>query len=339
MVRPGERNRYAVMFDESPTASGGALKAGGTAYERTKLACESLMRRGEPLPGWPKMLTIIGRGSATDINRALRDFRREHAERLLAIERMPEGLPETLGPHVRGLWEAAVTAAQSQFDAQTRQWGEALDAAQAQTTAAAEALTVERGRSEQLRAKADVLDARCTAMAAQVTSAEAARVQAERLFEQYTTDMAAQREKLEAALRENQADMAKALDRFDAERRYSLTRIEEARTRAEQEIAAIRAKAQRERSDLELQVARLTQALAETRERLARAERAEFTAAEETARLRERLLAAEEGARRALDGKALRTRRRPFKLRAIANRSKIRSASSRSPSLPRRSQI
>ena len=41
-------------------------------------------------------------------------------------------------------------------------------------------------------------------------------IEAERLFEQHTAEMSAQRDKLEAALRENQTEMQKALERFGA---------------------------------------------------------------------------------------------------------------------------
>ena len=262
---------------------------GGTAYSRTKVCCRILIQQGEPIPSWMVIREIIGKGSSGDISRGIRDFRIEHAERLRLMDGALPGIPQQLAPLVSSLWEAAVAAARAEFDAKEQRWQVVVEQAEARADQLAQQLNDVEGVRDRQLAQISALESQVRALDAQVRTEQAARQQAERLFEQHTADMAEQRGKLEAALRDNQTEMQKALERFDGERRYSMTQIEEARAKAAKDVASARAEAQREKSALELEVARFGQTVADLRARLNEADQKLAVATQDASGLRERL--------------------------------------------------
>lgn len=266
---------------------------GGTAYTRTKVCCRILMQHGEAIPSWMVIRDIIGKGSSGDINRGIKDFRQEHAERLRRMDGALPGIPEHLAPLVSSLWEAAVAAARAEFDTKSQGWQVQIEQAEARADQAAQQLADAETLIERQRGQIEALDTKVATLEAQVRTEQAARQQAERLFEQHTAEMSAQRDKLEAALRENQTEMQKALERFDGERRYSMLQIDEARTKAANDVAAVRSQAQREKSALELEVARLSQTVADLRSKVNDADRKLAVAVQDATGLRERLGRAE----------------------------------------------
>ncbi len=266
---------------------------GGTAYTRTKACCRILLQHGEAIPSWTVIREIIGKGSSGDISRAIKDFRQEHAERLRRMDGALPGIPEHLAPLVSTLWETAVAAARAEFDAKEQRWQIQIEQADARADQAAQKLTEAEAVADRQRNQIGALDSKVATLEAQVRTEQAARQQAERLFEQHTAEMSAQRDKLEAALRENQTEMQKALERFDGERRYSMLQIDEARTKAANDVAAVRSQAQREKSALELDVARLGQTVADLRSKVNDADRKLAVAMQDATGLRERLGRAE----------------------------------------------
>ena len=239
--------------------------AGGTAYTRTKICCQVLTERGDPIPSWMVIRDVIGKGSSTDINRGIKDFRHEHAERLRQMSGIAPGIPAQLAPVVASLWEAAVAAARAEFlDKAAQLEAQALQA-DARAEQAENDLQEARALAQRLEVKIDSLAAEKRSLEAQLEAERGARAQAERMFEANAAEVNAQREKLEAALRETKQEMNRALERFDGERRYALNQIEEARTKAAAEVAAVRGAAQRERTDFELATARLNSTISELR--------------------------------------------------------------------------
>jgi hypothetical protein len=230
----------------------------GNAYSRAKVCCRVLTQAGQAVPSWMVVREIIGKGSSGDISRGIKDFREEHGERLRQMDGIVPGLPTHLAPMVTGLWEAAVTAARAEFAANTRRWQEQIDQHGALADQATQKVAASEAVIEKQRVRLEFLDATVAGLDEQVNRGRAGREQAERMFETHTAEMRQQREKLEAALKDNKVELEKALERFDAERRYSLLQIEEARTKAANEVAAIRAQARHEKASLEMDVTRLT---------------------------------------------------------------------------------
>ncbi len=262
---------------------------GGTAYTRTKVCCRILMQHGEAIPSWMVIRDIISKGSSGDINRGIKDFRQEHAERLRRMDGALPGIPEHLAPLVSSLWEAAVAAASAKFDARAHGWQVQIEQVEARADQAEQQLADAETVIDRQRGQIEALNTKVGTLEAQVCTEQAARQQAERLFEQHTAEMSAQRDKLEAALRANQTEMQKALERFDGERRYSILQIDEARTKAANDVTAVRSQAQREKSGLELEVARLGKTVADLRSKVSDADLKLAVAMQEAAGLRERL--------------------------------------------------
>jgi chromosome segregation ATPase len=92
-----------------------------TAYELTMKACDLFTTHGVKLPGWNEIRTVIGKGSANDINRAKKDYYQEQASRLRKQAELP-GLPPELVPVVAQLWDLALAAAAHTFDGRVNEW-------------------------------------------------------------------------------------------------------------------------------------------------------------------------------------------------------------------------
>lgn len=266
---------------------------GCTAYNRTKICCRILTQHGEAIPSWMVVREMIGKGSSGDINRGIKDFRQEHAERLRQMDGIVPGIPAHLAPLVSGFWEAAVAAARSEFATSTQHWQEQIEQAEARADQAALRIAETEAVIDRQRGQIDAYDVKIAALDYQVRTERAGREQAERMFEAHTAEMGAQRDKLEAALKENKTEMEGALARFDGERRYAMTQIEEARTKAARDVSAAHDQAKRETSALEMNIARLTSASMELRPKIAAAEERNADLKQEITVLRAQLVHAE----------------------------------------------
>lgn len=262
----------------------------GNAYNRAKVCCRVLTQAGEAVPSWMGVREIIGKGSSGDISRGIKDFRDEHGERLRQMDGIVPGLPTQLAPLVTGLWEAAVAAARAEFAANTRRWQGQIDQYGALADQATQKVAASEVVIEKQRIRLEFLDATVAGLDEQVDRERAGREQAERLLEKHMAEMSAQRE---AALKENKLELEKALERFDAERRYSLAQIEEARTKAANEVAVLRVQTRREKESLELEVSRLTGVVSTLTTKLNDTELKSAVLGQEVGDLRGRLVQAE----------------------------------------------
>lgn len=231
--------------------------AEGTAYTRTKICCRVLVMMGEPIPSWMIIRDCIEKGSATDINRGVKDFRAEHGEQLRQMGSAVEGLPPQLAPIVRGLWEAAVAEARKLHAEDVAQWQARVEAAEAHVGVASQAVERAHTEVEAARGQTDALRAQLAADAEvrvqlqqQLDRERDLRRYAEQMRDDNAAELAKQRSRLEETLAQSQAEMKQALDRFDGERKHSLRQIEEARSNAEREVKDIRDHAIRMEAEL-----------------------------------------------------------------------------------------
>jgi chromosome segregation ATPase len=265
----------------------------GTAFTRTKIACDVLVKRGEAIPSWERLREIIERGSSGDISRGVRTYREEHAEMLSKLGGAGQGVPEALGHAFRQLWEQAVTTARQEFVEAGDQMKARVAAAEAATASAAAVSAGLEGRVRELLAQLDAAAAAHDALRVQVEAERAAKEQAERMFEKNAAEIAAQRDELRDALAAAQADWRKSLDRLDAERKHAMLQIEEARTKAKNDVETARLAAQRAREDAEHEAARSSAAMQDMRQRLLTSEARNAAYQQEAQDLRARLTRAE----------------------------------------------
>jgi|GEM_PF-6199673 len=270
---------------------------GATAYTRTKICCQVLTENGDPIPNWMALREIIGKGSSTDINRGIKDFRSEHGERLRQMRDVPAGMPAHLSPLIANLWHAAVDVARKELDAKASEWLALIQQADASAEQAANDL--EAAEAQTLAAQAELATAAETirGLERQLDTERGSREQAERLLRENTDEVAAQRDKMEALLSETKAEMAGALVRFDGERKYALSQIEEARRKAATDIANYKASEARERNELELSLVRSKSMEASLRAGLTEAQNRTTALAREVDELRARLARAADAAR------------------------------------------
>lgn len=259
------------------------------AYERSKRCCAELTKRGQRLPSWMSIRDIIGKGSANDINRGKDDFRREHGEALTQMNGVVRGVPEALAPHILGFWTAALAEGRAEFAAQVTDWQARIERAEA-AAAHAEA---EREKAIQhavtLQAQIEGLQAAQTTLQGRVETEQAAREQAERMFEANRQELAEQRDELRAALAHSQKELSAAITRLEGVENHALREVIRARTEAQEKIAGIEAKASREKDEYTIEMARLNNQLRDLRTELVEASQTATVQAQANAALRERL--------------------------------------------------
>ncbi len=73
---------------------------------------------GRKIPGWESMRVIIGKGSATDINRGIREYLEEQGQTLRSLGGDVPGVPEAIHPIISEFWQAALKEAQKSFSDQ-----------------------------------------------------------------------------------------------------------------------------------------------------------------------------------------------------------------------------
>lgn len=244
-----------------------------TAFERAKLCCAELVRRGERVPNWQIIRDIIGKGSATDINRAKEAFRREHAEALRALEPVLAGVPDEARQALSELWRAAAALAADRFAAERLRLEEQVRTAREEARAAEAArLAAEASLSRTQEELADERDRR------RATEEDGLRWQeraaaAERLAAEAARRLEQERSAFRDAMAERDAALRAALERLEGAEAFALQRIEEARTEAERRLREERRRHEAERADLRRRI----EELAEANAALARAETAART--------------------------------------------------------------
>jgi len=212
------------------------------AYERAKLACAELLRAGAPIPAWTALRELIGKGSANDINRAKKDFRLEHAESLRKLEGFAaEGVPDTLSPHIVGLWQEALAHAQLAYADKERVWQADLEEAVSARTQAQSELEHSQLAVQSLQVRVLEHEQRALSLQAQLQAEQTARAQAERMNTELRAELGVQRDRLDQALASAQAELEKAINRLQASERRAMMEIEHTRQDAAQKIADLHA--------------------------------------------------------------------------------------------------
>ena len=260
-----------------------------TAYVRTKHCCRILTEQGESIPSWMIIREIIGKGSSGDINRGIRDFRKEHGEALRKMGGMMLAIPDALTPHVLGLWDAAILMVQSQYESKTLEWERQIEQADSRAEQAEQDYVDTKATNERLQTRIEGMEENIQSLNNQVSGERAGREQAERLFAAHSAEVQSQRERIEATLETTQSELRSALERLEGVQRHSLVQIDEARTRANNEIAKARTQFEREKSDLEHLIANLKKTAGELREQKTTSDQRCAVAEQENAGLRERL--------------------------------------------------
>lgn len=214
-----------------------------TAYDRTKALLEILARKGVEAPNWAVIRSLIGKGSAGDINRAKRDFRKELGVQLGRM-RGAKGMTEEASDAFAKVWLLAVEQAAKTFDEQVNAITADLERAEsAQMDAEVqrdEALSCMRA----LEGEKAGLQSSMGSLQALVEAERAAKEQAQQMFESARAELAGQLGQTKAALESAQQETAGALERFEGmEKRFQLE-ID----RARQELAAERERMNKERT-------------------------------------------------------------------------------------------
>lgn len=239
-----------------------------TAYDRAKQCCAEITRIGEAIPSWIVIRDIIGKGSAGDINRAKRDFRVEHGAALRKMEGFEaQGMPESLTPHVVGLWQAAIEHVRAEFSEKEDAWQDRIDSAENAQVHAYAQRDEAIAEAQTLQAKAQGLEESIETLRSQVASEQGARAQAEQMAADTRADLIGQRDRLDQALARTQEDLSKAITRLEGTERYTKMEIERVRQEAAQKLATLSALLEKEQSKYMIDTNRLDKALQEQRAR------------------------------------------------------------------------
>lgn len=126
-----------------------------------------------------------------------------------------------------------------------------------------------------------------------VATEQAAREQAERMFDANRQELAEQRDELRAALAHSQKELSAAITRLEGVETHALREVMRARTEAQEKIAGIEAKASREKDEHTIEMARLNNQLRDLRAELIEASQTAAVQEQSNASLRERLERAE----------------------------------------------
>lgn len=194
----------------------------GTAYERTKICCQVLTEKAEPIPSWIAIRELIGKGSSTDINRGVKDFRREHAEVLKQMQGVTPGVPEVLAPYIRGLWEAAIGAARSEFAANVTWWEEQLEQATAQADEAMQKLSEAKASLDSLQEQLATSQSHGVSLERQVETLQQAVRRSEdeqRTFPAQNENLVRQKSVLDATVTKLDTDLRQLRDQLAAAER------------------------------------------------------------------------------------------------------------------------
>lgn len=201
----------------------------GSAYERTKMCCQRLVKNGMNVPSWMGIREYIGKGSSTDISRGIKDFWAEHSALLQSMEALPAGIPSRLSAPIQALWKEALDEASAVFDQERSALKERTE------TAEKFAATAHHER-ESLSNELTLQHEKCSVLAAALeqerqrsSSERAAREQAEKMAQSYIQSLEDQRESMAKTVEENTKELKALRDSLEDERRRSLLQVEQAR--------------------------------------------------------------------------------------------------------------
>lgn len=226
-----------------------------SAYERTKRYCDVCVRMGEKVPSWTVIREIIGKGSASDINRAKADWRAEHAQAIAERERVG-ALPRGLTGPMEGLWREAVKAAEALFAEERADLEDAVAHARAEAETAKAQASLAETRALEFEQDAHEASIARDAVSAQLETERSARAQAERMAQAQVADLVAARDAVAAALERSQAETRDALTRLEGVEAHMLREIDRVRTESERRIAKAESESKRAQDDAILKVAR-----------------------------------------------------------------------------------
>lgn len=95
------------------------------ALELSQICCEMLAKHGLPLPGWQEIREIIGKGSATDVNKGKRLYQDQQGKLLSHLHEMP-GISEDMVNLMMQLRTIAFKVAEQSFKEKVSQWKEQI---------------------------------------------------------------------------------------------------------------------------------------------------------------------------------------------------------------------
>lgn len=105
----------ANEYTEALSAIQAASTDRTTAYELTKIACDAITKSGKKIPSWMVLRSLIGKGSANDINRAKVDYHIELGEQIRNNGQQLSQIPTELVDSFLSLWTVAQNAAYEQY--------------------------------------------------------------------------------------------------------------------------------------------------------------------------------------------------------------------------------
>ena len=97
-----------------------------TAHQRTMHYCHELTRLGKKIPAWTAIREHIGKGSPSDIRRAVADFRAEQAQAIKSADQGLAAFPPGLAKLFQKAWLMAIEEARSGFHADRERWEQQL---------------------------------------------------------------------------------------------------------------------------------------------------------------------------------------------------------------------
>ncbi len=97
-----------------------------TAHQRTMHYCHELTRLGKKIPAWTAIREHIGKGSPSDIRRAVADFRAEQAQAIKSADQGLAAFPPGVAKLFQKAWLMAVEEALSGFHADRERWEQQL---------------------------------------------------------------------------------------------------------------------------------------------------------------------------------------------------------------------
>lgn len=201
-----------------------------TAYEMSKRCCEEYLKRESPLPSWTTIRTIIGKGSAQDINRAKNDFLQEQLSAARRLKISGESLPAVLTPFFHQLWSAAVEEVEKNISYQTAELQSQLQIAQDTAKQAESEKELVIQKFNEVQTELTLLKERFAQLNILFQSERLAREQAESLLNLNTQELANQKEALQKALNGANSELKKSLDRLEAMENRSLLEIEKVKS-------------------------------------------------------------------------------------------------------------
>lgn len=213
---------------------------GGTAYTKTKIFCQHLMKAGLGIPGWMTIREVIGKGSSSDISRGVKDFRAEHAEHLgrRSVDADLPGMPPQLADGFVKVWDLAMQYARAELAEREQALTAAMDdavlkIAQAETRAA------------DAKSAAELDKARADGLQAALHQASAESVRLHEMIDAKNAEISAMRSAHGVEKNEMQAELLAIQKRYDELRnsaaetqRHALLQIESARQEFRAQIEA-----------------------------------------------------------------------------------------------------